>query len=299
MQPFLKGKSLRQNEYHGIVLKDKDPKNQGRYRCHIPDLMPLIKETKGIWVKNHLHKWRYTFSKEYFYGEYKPIQEGTLVLIKFYEDDLNTGYIDRIVSDQIKKTLPKIGVETDPVSTIDRDDVYLRYKTPKKHNMHIIFEETSDSKAGLEKELIPNSVHIYFNELRTTHIINEDGIHWFTKDNRGVTVEKQNSEWIKKDEKIYVEGNRYLYVQKFFFEWYIGGLHNASMGPSNLFSVGKRSVQSSNMIAEDAPTIHMNSGKSVKASFSVRNKGEDEIIKQKKVKQKLKPEKKDKPDLTI
>ena len=34
--------NLRANSYHGIILPDKDPKNQGRYKVHIPELHPLM-----------------------------------------------------------------------------------------------------------------------------------------------------------------------------------------------------------------------------------------------------------------
>ena len=59
-------RNLRQNEYHAIVLSKQDPKNQGRYFVHIPELLPLIPAKDGIRVKNQIHKWRYNGDDKYF-----------------------------------------------------------------------------------------------------------------------------------------------------------------------------------------------------------------------------------------
>ena len=298
MSGLLVGKSLRQNEYHAITLPKKDPKNQGRYKVHIPELHPLIEQGSGIWVKNHVHRWRYNGCDDYFYGEYKPLQPGTIIMIKFYEDDLNTGYVHRIISDQILNCLPKIGADRSPNSiTNDRDDMYLIYKTPKKHNMFLILEETKGP--GLTANLIPNSIHLYFNEYRSTMIINEDGIHWYTDDNRGVTIKGQNSEIIHKDEKIEIKKNRHLLIGKNAIE---------SVNQSKMVKVKSFSYHDAGMshyttaavsIAEDAPTIWMNSGKTRGPNNAQSNNGEDEIVKQNKIGQKIKPNKNDKANVSI
>ncbi len=316
------GRSLRQNEYHAITLPDKDPKNQGRYKVHIPELHPLIEQGKGIWVKNHVHRWRYNGCDDYFYGEYKPVQPGTIVMVKFYEDDLNTGYVHRIISDQILNSLLKIGVtgstggigstsvtgdvgETGGTGgtggpnliTTDRDDMYLIYKTPKKHNMFLVLEETTGP--GLTANLIPNSIHFYFNKLRSTMIINEDGIHWYTDDNRGVTVRKQNSELVYEDEKVQVKGNRHLHIGKNAFES-VGMTKMVQVTGFSYHDAGLMSYTTAALlIALDSPTIWMNSKKAKFPKIANENEGEDEIIKQNKITQKLKPEKTDKADLEL
>jgi len=292
-------KSLKLHEYHGIVLEDKDPKNQGRYKIHIPELMPLIEDNKGIWIKNQIHKWRYAASEKYFFGEYKPLQPGTLVIIKFYTDDINTGYVERIISDQILKAMPKIAVEGTPKSVNDRDDVYLMYKTPKKHNMSIIFEEVSDSETGLNKNLIPNSIHNYYNEQRTTEIINEDGYHLFTEDNRGITVEKNNNEWIKENDKKYVEKEKHLVVDKTLYETIKEDKHLSVEGKQIIKTKKIHVISSEAYIAEDAPYIYLNCNKKETPEEALTNDGEDEIEEQLKVTQKITPEKEDYPDLNL
>jgi hypothetical protein len=300
-------KSLTDKEFHGIILEDKDPKNQGRYKVHIPELMPLIVETKGIWVKNQIHNWRYTSSEKYFYGEYKPIYPGTLVFIKFYTHDINTGYVDRIISDQMIKTMPKLAVNKDPKSINERDDIYLLYKTAKNNNLFVILEDTTDSETGLDEELIPNSIHQYYNEKRTTTIINEDGYHLFTEDNNGLTVEKDNNKWIKGNDKTCIDKNMLLRIKGSEKKYVEGGSTSISKGKSISYSMGSQVVKSEGMVSLDAPMVYLNSDPidSVISSTQLENlkaptnKGEDEIKIQNKITQKLVPEKEDRPDLNL
>lgn len=275
--------NLRQYSYHGLVLPDKDPKNQGRYKIHIPELHPLIKAAEGIWVKNQQHNWRYGPSDDYMYGEYFPLQPGTKVLVKFYENDFHTGYVDRIISDQIISTTPKIAVKKIPKATTDRDDIYMLFKTPKKHNLFTVLEDTADSTNKLNAKLIPNSMHLYYNYRRSTMIINQDGIHWFTMDNRGVTVEGNNSEWVNKNEKVYVKLNRDVFINGNHKHHTHLDYDSTIDGEHREHSCAQHSTTSSTRITEDAPTIWMNSGLSHSAKMAVVNKGEDEIIKQNKI----------------
>jgi len=289
------GRSLRENEYHAITLPPIDPKNQGRYKVHIPELQPLMTKTEGIWVKNHIHKWRYTGSDDSLYGEYKPVQPGTCVMIKFYEDDLNTGYIDRIMSDQILDCILKIGVGA-PVSTNDRDDMYLLFKTPKKHNMFIVLEETSGP--GLTGALIPNSIHLYYNELRTTTIINEDGYHLYSDDNLGISIKKEYNCHVDKDQKIEVGGSAHQRVDKNVYD-YSGKMRFEIAKLSALCSAALvYGIGANVLIALQAPIVKMNCGTSYNPGQAVPNLGENQVQVQLKLAQKLAPViKKDKPDL--
>lgn len=271
---------LSQHSYHGIILEDKDNVTQGRYRVHIAELHPLIGQDKGILCKNQSHPWRWGPSNDFMYGQYWPLQPGTKVIVKFYEDDFQTGYIDRIISDQVKNTTPKLGCGSNPEATTDRDDVYVMFKTPKKHNLFTVLEDTSDS--GLGK--IPNSIHLYYNYRRSTMILNEDGIHWFTMDNRGVTVEGNNNEWIDASEKVYVKQDRDIYVAGSSSKHYSSGDYDMKCkGSARMSSQGQFSTTSSAMISEDAPLIMMNCGVSQQAKKAKVNKGEDEIVVQKKI----------------
>lgn len=298
MSGLTAGRSLRQYEYHAITLPTKDPKNQGRYKVHIPELHPLVQQDKGIWVKNHIHRWRYNGCDDYLYGEYRPLQPGTIVLIKFYEDDLNTGYVDRIISDQILNCLLKMGADEDPTAiTNDRDDMYLLYKTPKKHNMFLVLEEVEGP--GMTANLIPNSIHLYFNELRTTMIINEDGIHWYSDDNRGVTIKKNNSELIEGEERIQVEKNRHVWVNKNLY-YSVAKNEHTLVGTTTYHGSGNtHHISAGSKINLDAPTINLNCGSSKSPTLAKTNLGEDHIVEQNKIGQKLVPEKKDKADLEL
>lgn len=170
---------IKGKEYLGVVLLDKDPKLQGRYKVHIPELMPKISKDKGIWCKNHVQKNRITSSDSGFYGSYIPLQPNTNVIVKFYTNDYNSGFIERIVSDDEENT--KMQPET-YTKTQDRDDVYIIMSTPKKKNIIYIAEETED---------VPANEMVYaFNERRSSMVMNEDHVKFETDDEFDVDAEK-------------------------------------------------------------------------------------------------------------
>lgn len=131
-------KDLREKEFIGkIVPKEAedfyDEKRRGKYRVHIPELMPGLEYDEGILCSNHTHNWRITPSDVGEYGQYFPLHPGTYVIVKFHENDTNTGYIDRILSDykEDRDVEPQDCVEAIPALT-DRDEKYVIFKTPKR-----------------------------------------------------------------------------------------------------------------------------------------------------------------------
>ena len=273
MEQFAKGRSLRQNSYHGIVLPDQDPKNMGRYKVHLPELQPLMEDNTGIWVKNQNHKWRYTPSKYYMSGQYCPLQEGCLVLVRFYEDDLNTGYIDRIISDQIEKSQPHLHTSSEPGAITDRDDVHVIFKTPKYHNSLMIFEDTKGDGLGSGK--IPNSIHLYYNLMRSSLIIDTNGIHWFTMDNFGITVTQEYQKWVMGDECDWVCGTRSRVTNQIDYVGVVQSKHTKVGQESRHHSNMQHSTTSNFMISEDAPLIFLNSGRSQRAETGSTSAGSD------------------------
>jgi len=130
-------------------------------------------------------------------------------------------------------------------------------------------------------------------------IINEDGIHWYSDDNRGVTIKKNNSELVYKEERVQIKKDRHVYVEGEMYKWNAKNKH-VKVGKSSYHDAGEyHYTTAGTLLAEDAPTIWMNSGKTKKATKAKDNKGEDHIVRQNKIKQKLKPEKKDKADLEL
>lgn len=190
--------SLINKEFSGKTLSDNDPKHQGRYKVHIPTLMPHLKEDVGLWVKNHVHKYRITLSDDGRFGQYFPLHAGTSVIVKFFnETDFNSGYIDRVVSDHEINSLP--------LNSDDRDDLYQIIRTPKKDNLFVINEDTKDQPG--------NSIHLYFNKNRTTFITDEEGIHIYTEDNRDVKITKNENLHVKGDRARTVDQNENILVK--------------------------------------------------------------------------------------
>jgi hypothetical protein len=194
--------SLIEHEFIGTVLPDLDPLQKGRYRVHIPELMQHISEQNGIWCKNHVHAWRITPSADGEYGSYFPLHADTKVIIKFYSNDINTGYICRIISDALDQT-DKEGQDAVTVkpSLKDRDEQYIIFKTPKKFNVFYANEETENE---------PNTIYLVYNrdgnpERRTVYRIDESGIHLWTRDNRRVRI--------LLDENRQIDGNQTEYIK--------------------------------------------------------------------------------------
>lgn len=195
--------SLTEVEFIGTVLPDLDPLQQGRYKVHIPQLMQHITEDKGIWCKNQIHAWRITPSDNGEYGSYYPLHPGTKVIVKFYHNDINTGYIVRIISDATIETDKEAQDSvTKKPALEDRDEQYIIFKTPKKFNIFYVNEETQNE---------PNTIYLVYNrdgnpERRTVYRIDESGIHLWTRDNRRVRI--------LLDENRQIDGNQTEYIKQ-------------------------------------------------------------------------------------
>lgn len=199
--------------YHGIILEDIDPKNQGRYKVHVPALHQHIKTSEGIWMKNHVHLWRDTsrhnvdpgvpniaaknsqdpFSVPSHYGQYFPLQKDTRVLVTFLKNDYSTGEIVKIIADEKPGSLPL------SLTPEERDEFYQLFRSPRFSNIIALNEETVTQPK--------NSFHFYFNKNRTKLIIDENGLHIYTDDNESVTITKDSNKHIIGNSKIEVESD--------------------------------------------------------------------------------------------
>ena len=216
---------LTQREFLGTVLDDTnlDNKVQGRYTVFIPDLQPhMDHEEKGIIVKNHTHKWNLSPSKYGEYGQHFPIQPYTQVIVKFFENDPNAGYIDRIVSDFDENTDVLAQDCVDAKSNLkDRDNQYILLKTPKFWNAIYFNEET-------EKE--PNTFYFIFNRdkestyteresekdrnRRTVLRVDETGIQLWTHDNNIVRIRMNENRQIGGNKTEYIKNNLTEHIGK-------------------------------------------------------------------------------------
>lgn len=188
--------SLINREFIGVVLSNRDNSHRGQYMVNIPELQPHMKSYHGIWCKNHVNKYRVTPSRIGVVGSYYPLQSGMAVIVKFFANDINSGYVDRIISDPYANTLP--------LEVIERDDYYQIIRTPRYNNIIAIYEGPPPiDDEGVEEQWTPensqssknvprNSIHIYFNETRTTVVIDETGLNVKTEDNINITVHEHD-----------------------------------------------------------------------------------------------------------
>jgi len=166
---------LQDRSFIGTILSDKDSRNRGMYKVHIPELQPHLAESEGVWCKNHVHKYRVSPSQNGVCGSYYPLQAGMCVIIKFSTNFIESAYIDRIISDAYSDSLP--------LEIVERDEYFQIIRTPKHNNLIAIYEGDANSK-----NIPKNSIHVYFNEIRTTIVIDESGINIKTADNINVTI---------------------------------------------------------------------------------------------------------------
>lgn len=186
--------SLVNREFIGTILSDKDTQNQGRYRVNVPEIQPHMKDSTGIWCKNHTCNNRVSPSSVGVSGSYYPLQAGMSVIVKFFANDINSAYIDRVVSDAYSETMP--------LEVIERDEFYQVIRTPRKNNLIAIYEGDAASK-----NVPKNSLHIYFNSTRTTVVIDETGINVKTQDNINMTVDQNVKITVTGTADIKVTGN--------------------------------------------------------------------------------------------
>ncbi len=186
--------SLIDREFIGTILPTKDILHQGKYKVNVPELQPHMKETTGIWCKNHTCRHRVSPSQAGVSGSYYPLQAGMSVIVKFFANHIESAYIDRVISDAYAETLP--------YEIIERDEYYQIIRTPKHNNLICIYESDTASK-----NVPKNSIHVYFNNTRTTVVIDETGINIKTDDNINVTVAKNVKITVAGTADIKVTGN--------------------------------------------------------------------------------------------
>jgi len=166
---------LTSKEFIGTILTDKDTLHQGKYKVNVPGLQPHTKETDGIWCKNHVCRHRVSPSQVGVSGSYIPLQAGMSVIVKFFANHIESGYIDRVISDAYSETLP--------LEIIERDEYYQIIRTPKHNHLIAIYDGDAASK-----NVPKNSIHIYFNNSATVVVIDESGINIKTAANVNITV---------------------------------------------------------------------------------------------------------------
>ena len=204
-----KNVNLTDKEFIGTIIPKGSPreydniKMKGRYRVHIPELMPHMEKDEGIMCKNHTNNWRITPSDVGEYGSYFPLHSGTHVIVKFHTNDIQSGYIDKIISDW-KDDRDVLGQDCVDVKTseTDRDEQYIIFKTPRKWSIFYVNEDT-------EKE--PNTIYLVYNrdngpKRRTVFRIDESGLSFDTRDNRRVRIRMDDNQQVDGDQTELVKG---------------------------------------------------------------------------------------------
>jgi hypothetical protein len=224
--------SLTNREFIGTILPTKDTAHQGKYKVNVPELQPHMKETTGIWCKNHTCRHRVSPSQVGVSGSYYPLQAGMSVIVKFFANHIESAYIDRVISDAYSETLP--------YEIIERDEYYQIIRTPRHNNLICIYESDTASK-----NVPKNSIHVYFNDTRTTVVIDETGINIKTDDNINVTVAKNVKIVVAGTADIKVTGNTNIETSADMNLKAAGKVNIQSGGDANVKAGGNANIEAS------------------------------------------------------
>jgi len=248
-------------EFPGVIIDDPkfklnkqpkyDNKNRGRYLVHIPELMYTLfdTETDGILCVNHVTKWRDTYlgdkNQTAICGAYYPLKTGMHVIVKFFSEDYESGYIDRIVSDYYGDNVSSdvSNIEAPPeknsmplkIRPEERDEYYqvlrsdsndliaistLTYQCkcpkcgkllPPDDDKTCATSKCQDCNVNLVPEienpvLPPKSIHIYHRNDVIRITMNDDGLF--------IDVNDKNASGIERDLQIRVNGDARVVVRK-------------------------------------------------------------------------------------
>lgn len=179
-------KFLTNREYAGVIKEGEDPQNRGRYKVFINELMYYVEDSEedpGIFCVNHVHKYRDTHSSAGIYGQYFPLQVGTRVIVKFYEEDLTTGYIDRIISDYHSELdVSEVSCAPFENTISDRDQYYQLLRTVAEDLVAVSCDTENFPK---------NGIHIYHKKDNVVFVFDENGVHLYAKQNLDVNIDQK------------------------------------------------------------------------------------------------------------
>jgi hypothetical protein len=257
---------LTDREFSGKIIPGKDPKNCGRYCVLIPELMYNIydKEEGFIYCSNHVTNHRNSSSDNGIYGQYFPLYSGTKVIVKFNSEDLETGYIDRIISDHYENSMP-LGISSD-----DRDQYYQILRTIA-NDLIAITHDTS--------QIPKNGIHLYHKGDNVNLIFDESGIHIYTK--------KDHDQQIDGESFIKVNGNVNCVFSSELNIQISGPVKITTSGNCDISSGGVCNVSSSgdcNVLAGgtcniDGSSVNINCKKAIPASkTNISNKEKTTLI---------------------
>lgn len=265
-------KYLTGREFSGVISSeeatsaDEDPKNRGRYRVLIPELMYNCYDDDGqIYCVNHVTKYRnaYCNTGEGIYGQYFPLHPGTRVIVKFYKEDIQTAYIDRIVGDFHQDSLPL------ELSGGNRDNYYQLLRTIA-NDLIAVTDQTSMSsvpkhsmvfyhkKDNVQVTFDETGIHIYTKQALDTQITKEAFIK--VDDTIDIVIGKECQISIGSDNKIHIKGNNDLTVS--------GDCRVSIEGSGHVSVKGNCNIGVSGTCNVNANIINLNCGSSLTPEIS-------------------------------
>ena len=183
--------------FQGTVIEGNDPKNRGRYRVVIPELMYNIydKEEGFIYCSNQISGGRNSGSAKGIYGQYFPLHPNTRVSVKFASEDYSSAYINNVVSDFHDNSMPLV-----PGDESQRDNFTQLIRTVSNDLITV----TNETSAG---EVPANSMAFYHKGDNVKITFDPDGIHIYTKKYFDQQIDGKAYIGIDKDTEVLLKQN--------------------------------------------------------------------------------------------
>lgn len=183
--------------FQGTVIEGNDPKNRGRYRVVIPELMYNIydKEEGFIYCSNQISGGRNSGSAKGIYGQYFPLHPNTRVSVKFASEDYSSAYINNVVSDFHDNSMPLVAG-----NEAQRDNFTQLIRTVSNDLITV----TNETSAG---EVPANSMAFYHKEDNVKVTFDPDGIHIYTKKDFDQQIDGKAYITIDKDTDVLLKQN--------------------------------------------------------------------------------------------
>lgn len=195
--------------FQGTVIEGDDPKNRGRYRVVIPELMYNIydKDEGFIYCSNQISGGRNSGSADGIYGQYFPLHPNTRVSVRFASEDYSSAYINNVVSDFHDDSIPLVSGGTDTDKTSQRDNFTQLIRTVSNDLITV----TNKTSAG---EVPADTMAFYHKGDNVKVTFDPDGIHVYTKKDFDQQIDGKAYITIDKDTDVLLKQNLKLVIRE-------------------------------------------------------------------------------------
>jgi len=223
--------------FQGTIIEGDDPKNRGRYRVVIPELMYNIydKDEGFIYCSNQISGGRNSGSAAGIYGQYFPLHPNTRVSVRFASEDYSSAYINNVVSDHHDDSIPLVSGGTDTDKTSQRDNFTQLIRTVSNDLITV----TNKTSAG---EVPADSMAFYHKGDNVKVTFDPVGIHIYTKKDFDQQIDGKAYIGIDKDTEVLLKQNLKVTIKENNTIEIIGNGEMTIIGNNKIFIQGNNDL---------------------------------------------------------